>query len=279
MKRMINKTTIEGLLIEKDLRTGLTKAQIPYVAGRLHIETAPGNVVTVEVFEQEKTAKGSDNLKYPTLKGILENGQATHDGVSSPTKLRVVSSFEINDWTDKEGMLRSTLVNSGGYINIIPTMSPRAEFEVDIVISKVSQELLRGAPTDRAVIDGYIFNYRNVALPVKFIVENQKGIKFFTDLPPNTFTKIWGVQVNNTIVNEKIEESAFGDSKVVKSSYTRKEFVITGAQTIPYDEESLTNEELQAAIKARSVLVAEKRVPESKSAAAATKPKVGSFNF
>jgi hypothetical protein len=283
MKKMINKTAIEGVLIEKDLRTGVTKAKVPYIAGRLHVETAPGNVITVEVFEQEKTSKGNDNQKYPTLKGILENGQAKHDGSASPTKLRIASALEINDWVDREGTLRSTLVNNGGYVNVVSSVNPKAEFEVDVVISKVSQEVLSGNPTDRAIIDGYIFNYRNVALPVKFVIENKKGIDFFTKLDPNTFTKVWGVQVNNTVVNEKTEESAFGDSKVVKSSYTRKEFVVTGAQTLSYDEDQLSSDELQAAIQARNVAVAEKKTADPKPVTSqpqsAAKPKVATFNF
>jgi hypothetical protein len=284
MKKMINKSMIEGTLIEKDLRSGTTKANVPYIAGRLHIETAPGNVVTVEVFEQQKTSKGAENQKFPTLKGLWEKGQATHDGSETPTKLRIASSLEINDWVDRDGVLRSNLVNDGGYVNVVSTLNPKAEFEVDVVISKVSPEVIQGNTTDRAVIDGYVFNYRGVALPVKFIVENQKGVKFFSSLQPNTFTRVWGVQVNNTIVNEKTEESAFGDSKVVKSSYTRKEFVVTGAQTIPYDEDQLTDEELKAAIQARNVAVAEKKTAKAPAStptpqSTTTKPKIGSFNF
>jgi hypothetical protein len=99
MKKMINKTTIEGILVEKDLRAGVAeKTGVAYVSGRLHIETEPGNVVAVDVYESEKTVKGAVNQKYATLKGVYDNGQARHDGADRPTTLRVSSALGTNDW-------------------------------------------------------------------------------------------------------------------------------------------------------------------------------------
>jgi len=282
MKKMINKSVIEGVLVEKELRSGVTKAGIPYVSGRLHIETDPGNVITVDVFEQQKTSKGLDNAKYSILSGVYTNGVAKHDGGNNPTRLRVSSALDLNDWTDKDGQPRTALINAGGYINVVSTVNPKAEFEVDIVIKSVQPEIRNEVDTGRAVVNGLIFNYRNNALPIRLIVENKKGVDFFSNLDPNTFTRVWGNQVNNTVTNEKSEESAFGDSKVVKSSYTRKELVITGAQTLPYEDDQLTPAELAAAVQARNILVAEKTQgakPAATQTNTTTKAPTNVFNF
>lgn len=282
MKKMINKTVIEGTLLEKELRSGVTKAGVPYVSGKLHIETEPGNVITVDVFEQQKTSKGLDNQKFGILNGVYTNGATKHDGATNPTKLRISSALDLNDWSDKDGQARSALINAGGYINIVSSVNPKAEFEVDIVIKSVQPEIRNEIETGRAVVNGLIFNYRNNALPLRFIVENKKGVDFFSNLNPNTFTRVWGVQVNNTVTNEKSEESAFGDSKVVKSSYTRKELVITGAQTIPYEDDQLTAAELAAAVQARNVVVAEKTQASVKTTVnknTTSKPVTSTFNF
>lgn len=282
MKKMINKTVIEGTLLEKELRSGVTKAGVPYVSGKLHIETEPGNVITVDVFEQQKTSKGLDNQKFGILNGVYTNGATKHDGATNPTKLRISSALDLNDWSDKDGQARSALINAGGYINIVSSVNPKAEFEVDIVIKSVQPEIRNEIETGRAVVNGLIFNYRNNALPLRFIVENKKGVDFFSNLDPNTFTRVWGVQVNNTVTNEKSEESAFGDSKVVKSSYTRKELVITGAQTIPYEDDQLTAAELAAAVQARNVVVAEKTQATVKTTVnknTTSKPVTSTFNF
>jgi hypothetical protein len=281
MKKMINRSVIEGFLVEKNLRTGVTKAKVPYIAGKLHLDTGNDNVIVVDIFEQQKTSKGLANVKYDTLLGIFNNGQALHDGAQNPTALRITSALELNDWMD-DGEQRSSLVNSGGYINVISNPAKRAEFEVDIVIKSVQPEIRNDEETGRAYVNGLIFNYRNHALPVRFVVENKQGIEFFQNLDPNTFTKVWGVQVVNTVGGQRTEQSAFGEAKVVRSAYTRKELVITGAQTFAYEDEDLTADELRTAIQARNVSLAERfSVTETKPepAPATSKPKVGSFNF
>ena len=258
MKKMVNKTVIEGFLVEKDLKAGTAeKTGIDYVSGKLHIETSPGNVVAVEVFESEKTKAGSLNQKYATLKGIYDNAKARHDGADQPTTLRVVSALGTNDWFNKEGELVSSLINRGGFVSVTSQIAPKAEFETDVVIRSVVPELRNEQETGRAIVNAIVFDYANKALPAKFVVDNPKGVEFFQNLDPNTFTRVWGTQVNSTIVNERTEESAFGDAKVVKSSYSRKEFVITGAQTEAYDEEQLTSDELNQSIQARNVAIAE----------------------
>jgi hypothetical protein len=258
MKKVINKTTVEGILVEKDLRAGVAQnSGTAYVAGKLQVETTEGNVITVEVYESEKTSKGLANQKYPVLKGIFDNGQAKHDGAANPTKLRIASALGTNDWFNKEGELVSSLINRGGFVNVSSSINPKADFEVDAVIKSVQPELRNGEETGRVYVNAIIFNYANQALPAKFVVENKAGVKYFTGIEPMTFIKIWGDQVNSTITNEKTEESAFGDAKVVKSSFTRKEFVITGANTEAYDESQLTANELQAALQARNLYIAE----------------------
>jgi hypothetical protein len=291
MKKMINKTTIEGILVEKDLRAGVAeKTGVAYVSGRLHIETEPGNVVAVDVYESEKTVKGAVNQKYATLKGVYDNGQARHDGAYRPTTLRVSSALGTNDWYNKEGELVSSLINRGGFINITTQVQPKADFETDVVIKSVQPEIRQEQETGRVIVNGIIFNYANQALPARFIVDNAKGVEFFQNLDANTFTRVWGSQVNSTVTNERIEESAFGDAKVVKSSYSRKEFVITGAQTEAYDDTQMTTDELNQAIQARNVAIAQLKAKTEEyqaskgnaskpASAGTTKVAVGDFSF
>jgi len=284
MKKMINRTLIEGFLVEKNMRGGVTKAGVPYIGGKLHIDTGNNNVIVVDVFEQQKTSKGLANQKYDVLSGIFTNGKTIHDGSEDPTALRVNSAFELNDWMS-DGEQRTSLINSGGYITVVNNPNKRAEFEVDVVVKSVQPEIRNEQETGRAIVNGLIFNYRNHALPIRFVVENKQGIEFFSNMNPNTFTKIWGVQVINTVGSQKTEESAFGNAKVVQSAYTRKENVITGAQTMPYEDEELTPEELNAAVQARNIAVAERfKAPGPVTggitpAQTPSKPKIGAFNF
>jgi len=278
MKKMINKTVVEGVLLEKELRSGVAeKSGVKYIAGKLHLETEDGNTISVELYEGEKTSKGLENPKFATLKSIYDNAKTKHSGAEKPTLLKINSAFGTNDWYNKEGELVCSLVNKGGYINVVSATSPKSEFEVDVVIQSVVPEIRNEVETGRAYVNGLIFNYANQALPAKFVVDNPKGVAFFAALPKNTFTRVWGKQVNSSVTSERMEESAFGDAKVAKTSYTRKEFVITGAQVEPYDDMQLTADELNTAIQNRNLAMAElKNRTVSKET---SKPAFGGFSF
>ena len=111
--------------------------------------------------------------------------------------------------------------------------------------------------TGRLNVHGYIFDFMGSILPVRYVVENPNGITFFEAMEPNTFTKVWGNQVSSVFKSTKVEESAFGDSKVFESEFTRKEWIITGTTKEPYtDETMLTPQELQDAMANRNIKLA-----------------------
>ena len=151
---------------------------------------------------------------------------------------------------------------------------------------------------DKLLVKGCIFNFANRLMPVEFSVLNPNGIKYFENLDatPNTpvFTKVWGRQVNETIITKVVEESAFGDSQVRETKRERKDWVITGTSTVQYEfdtEGVLTAQELKEAMSAREIHLAEmlqktkeyKAMKDNKSnaftAGATQAPAAGGFNF
>ena len=73
MKKMINKSHIEGILYESTLeeRESKTTPGAKYISGKLSIEVAEDNVVTVEIFENETTKAGKRNQKYDKLLSLI----------------------------------------------------------------------------------------------------------------------------------------------------------------------------------------------------------------
>ena len=74
------------------------------------------------------------------------------------------------------------------------------------------------------------------------------------------YTKIWGRINCGTIINEKKEESAFGESSVRTYERKVKEWIITGTAKVPYefgDEKILTADEVTKAIQNREIMLAE----------------------
>ena len=76
MKKMINKSYIEGLLYESTLeeRVSGANAATPgakYISGKLAIEVSEDNIVVVEIFENEITRAGAKNQKYDKLASLI----------------------------------------------------------------------------------------------------------------------------------------------------------------------------------------------------------------
>ena len=73
MKKMINKSHVEGVLYESTLEEKDSKSTpgSKYVSGKLSIKIAEDNIITVEIFENEITKAGKRNQKYDKLLSLI----------------------------------------------------------------------------------------------------------------------------------------------------------------------------------------------------------------
>lgn len=281
MKKMINKSHIEGLLYESTLeeKEAGAAAQKPgskFVAGKLSIEVEEDNVVIVEIFENEITKAGSKNQKYDKLLSLIKGNSIVSAGRDNAVCLKVDSALSLNDWYRPDGELVSTLRNFNGFINFVSIgeLKPSATFEVDMLITSVTDDMTKDAdgtyePNGALKVKGLIFDFASRVLPVELIVENEAGVKYFRDIEPNTLTKVWGKQETQSNTVTKIEPSAFGDDKVVEYTNNRKKFIITGTNKEPYmfgEQEILTVDEVQEGIASRNVYLASKKADSEKAA-------------
>jgi hypothetical protein len=108
------------------------------------------------------------------------------------------------------------------------------------------------------------------------------------------YTKVWGKIVNVFTTVEKTIESAFGEAAVETVTHRNREYVVTGANPVPYEfdsAETITADELKKALQDREVYLAseKKRVEEyrasqnsgnaSPAAQAANTVSKGDFNW
>lgn len=285
MKKMINKSHIEGILYESTLEERDSKSTpgTKYISGKLSIEVAEDNVITVEIFENEITKAGKRNQKYDKLQSLIGANSIVTTGRDTAVCLKIDSALSLNDWYP-QGELVSTLRNFNGFINFISVgeMKPQATFQADMLITSTMDDMDRDEngdfiPNGALKVKGYIFDFANRIMPVEFLVENEAGVNYFRDLEPNTFTKVWGKQVTQSETIRKVEESAFGDDKVVEFTNTRRKFIITGTNKEPYmfgEEGILTVQEVQDAIANRNVYLADKKAQSENKASASTEPVV-----
>ena len=316
--KMFNATHIEGVLYQHSLERkesgpNSAKPGTVYISGNIEITTdnALVNIVPVHfTYVTETTAKGTANPTFATLMNIVNGtyGSVMKDGADKAIKLRIDSAIGLNEfYTDREG--KETLVsakrNEGGFVHVVNALdeseSNRNTFDVDMIITGVTVK--EGDPdagtVDKAIVKGAIFDFRKSLLPIELSATDSRAIAYFEGLeasPKNpVFTRVKGNQISETIVKTITEESAFGAPSVREVKNTRKDFVITWAQTTPYewdDEGSITAAELKDAMTARETYLAtvKQRNDEYKAskgnAIAAAKPAAttttvasGGFNF
>lgn len=308
MKKVINNTHIEGLLYQHSLEEKVTgpQSQNPgtkYIAGNVEIATNDEltNIVTVHFsFVTPTTKKGTANATHAILADIISgrHGSIMGNGADKAAKLRIDSAIDLNEfYSDRNGQeeLVSVKRNEGGFVHVVSVLNAdekaRSTFEADIVITGVKHldaDAEKNLP-EKAVVSGAIFNFSGALLPVDFSVLNPNAIKYFEDLNASKqnpiFTKVKGRQESTTITRTITEESAFGEPSVREVTSTRKDFVITWAQQIPYDfdsEETILASELSTKITERETALAtmKKRQDDYKaSKAQPATPAPGGFNF
>ena len=313
--KMINATHIEGLLYQHTLEkkvSGPNSANpgTEFISGNIEIATdgAITNIVPVHfTYVTATTSKGNTNATYATLMNIINgtSGSVMKDGADKAVKLRVDSAIGLNEfYSDRNGKeeLVSVKRNEGGFVHVVNALDDneanRNTFDVDIIITGVSHveaDEDRQTP-EKAIIKGAIFDFRKALLPIELSATDPRAIGYFEDLeasPKNPiFTRVKGSQVSETITRTIEEESAFGAPSVREVKSTRKDFVITWAQTNLYEwdsEGSITANELRDAMAARETYLAtvKQRNDEYKAskgnAIAAAKPATtvapGGFNF
>lgn len=308
MRKMINKTYIEGLLYENklELKVSGEHSKNPgtkFISGTIDIATDDAGINIVPVhftYVTEKTAKGSTNATFTTLMNIIDKkfGTVMENGKDAAVKLRIDSALGLNEfYSDRNGKeeLVSAKRNEGGFVHVADSLTDdenaRNTFTCDMLITNVSikeADEEKNLP-EKAIVKGAIFDFRGSLLPVEFSAVNPKAIDYFMSLEASntnpTLTKVWGRQVSETIVRTITEESAFGEDSVREVKSSRKDFVITGASREPYEwdsEETITANELGEAIANRETYLAtmKQRQDEYKaSQGAAAAPANSGFNF
>lgn len=260
---IINNSKIEGKFYEKAFRTGVTKKGVNYISGKITVDTGDNNTVVVDVFEQAITSKGAVNNKYAILEQ-LSNMATVMDGNPNAPTLKINSTLASNDFFGRDGSLVVTTKNNGGFITLTSSIKPQATFECDVLIKNVTREIKGEEESGRGIVNGFVFDFRGTAHPVKFVIENPKGVEFFEDLG-RAFIKVWGNQVSSSITTKRTEHSAFGDDREIESTKVRKELVITGCAESAYPESALTQEDINKAMAARETNLADlKAMQDSK---------------
>lgn len=281
-KSFINKTHIEGFLYQHSLESKVTGANsknpgTTYITGTIEIATDDNltNIVPVHFsYVTATTAQGKANATYSTLLNIIEEKYKSimADGKDNATILRIDSAIGLNEfYSDRNGEeeLISVKRNEGGFVHIDSNLTTaekdRNTFDVDMIITSCIRREANEEKKipEKVIVRGAIFDFRKSLLPVEFSATNPGAMAYFEGLGASNkepvFTRVWGKQISESIVNTVVQESAFGEPEVKEYTSTRKDFVITGAAKETYEwdsEETITAKELGEAMTERETYLA-----------------------
>lgn len=283
MRKNVNAENIEGKVYQFKLEKKITgeNSKAPgteFISGTLDVATsaAQDNIIQVHYTYVAPTYNsGKANTSFTALKQIMENGKTVlNDGWDAATVVKLNPSYSLNDFyrDQGEGELVSSPRNEGGFVVITNenAIHPegdigRNKFEVDIVINNVT-EVVPDEGDAYVVVKGITFDFRNTALPITLTARNKAAGQYFLNLGASNsnpiYTKVWGKIVNIFTKTEKVTESAFGEAAVEEVTKRTREYVITGANPVPYEfdtEETMTAAELTKALQDREVALAENK--------------------
>ena len=277
-KKFINECHIEGFVYDHNLESKVSgpnsaNPNTEYITGTLNVATdnAVTNIVPVHFTYVTATTKaGGQNATYKVLKGIIDGTYPTYlQKGAEAAKVRIDTALNLNEFYDKEDKLVSAKRNEGGFVHLCDALNEKEDmrntFKCDILIYQVlhiDADEEKNTP-EKAIVKGYTFDFRNSLLPMEFTALSSGAIAYFESLEASqknpTVTQIWGNQVSTTVVTKKTEENAFGNPYVTETKSNRKDFVITGANKVPYewdDESVLTAAELNELLANRETTLA-----------------------
>lgn len=251
LRQAENTVVLEGILLEKrlEVKTMKTKdGEKKAITGELDVEVKDNEVHTVRVFSYEKKADGSDNGIFKGLKTVDDEylSVATH-GREGADKVRITQGqVGLNEYYGQDGQLKSFPQLSTNFINRLGAgeeFNPRAEFDVEIMVKAVSEEIKNDEETGRVKITGILPLYGGKVVPFEFVVDSGEGANYIRDnYEAGQTVKIYGDIVNFKEKKVVTEKAAFGKDKEKVTYKTVREYLVTGGSE-PYemdDENSKT---------------------------------------
>ena len=259
-QNLVNEVHGEGYLYEYDLKIRHSdKNNTDFISGKISLATDEDcqNIVEYHfVYVTPVYSKsGKQNPNFVLLKNIIVDG-----------------TVGLNDfWSARDEQIVSIIRNEASFINQATNLNQdlrkRNTFKTDFVITgtfRKEADEEKSIP-EHLVVKGATFNsFSKALLPVSYVVYNPSAIDYFESLEIDAshpaFTKVWGSICSQEFVTKIETKSAFGEDLVEERTTTRKEYVITGAQSDCYEwdsEDTLLASELKQAMSNRELHLAE----------------------
>lgn len=258
MTKFKNKITIIGQIAGIALKEGQTKTGVPSIFGTISINTANDgevdNILPLHVYqvaygkkakeEADKLGKEPEPLiTYTVLKDLMENPE---NNIGRLVNINTKMGANVFQGQDGNLVENADVSSSLFFNNIRPNQQNQAIFTGDARISKQPVELVdkddnpvldeNGKPKFAMTIELFD-DYNKLLFPVKVVI-GEAGAKWAESVAEDKM--VFNIRldlINHTFEEEKEVESAFGEPLLVKRTSTKKEKVLSWANSEPLDVE------------------------------------------
>lgn len=281
MKQTKNAVKIVGKVDSYDLRTGVTKAGVPYISGRANIDCGNGDKVPVEFFSTEQKKDGTPNTICAGLKSFLEQAKTIADHGEDIATIVDINRAELSEnyWSPDGATLIDGFRISTSFLNRAKTeVKPEnfgAKFQIEAYFLDITDEIKNDIPTGNALINVCTVGYNGSIDKIVITADNPAAVAFAKgNLNKGDLVEFAGdvVYVQKTEIVPK--ETSFGEPIEEAKSITKKELILKSIGQITPD--ALDAEAFAEAKKARDAARAEALARAKQKATAATAPKAGS---
>lgn len=270
MKELRNLVTITGELVKNGIEEFQTKKGEDAIGGSLVLRTADKSEHEVRLFaykykkDENKNFTSEESYFYKQYMDAKDNLKDI-EHCSEGERLDIISitdgMFVDNDFKGNDGNVVSSNTISARFINKVEAKDYdstvlEAKFEVEGVIDKIEDEMVKNEPTGNLVIrlnaigqtaDGFGKDANYTAdkiIPIKMIVDKSMAGAFRSaGYYEGGFVKFVGTLVNSVEITKVVEQAAFGSNieKEVRN-YVRKNEIKSGTATTTLYEHELSDD-------------------------------------
>lgn len=229
---------VTGLVAENKLEQKKDKEGKDIITGQLSIKVDDVTTIPIRAYAKAKTKDGNDNSVYKGLKTVIDTYKSIADvGEEEATKVRVSKGqLGHNMFVTKTGQVVEDYQLSSNFFTSDPkNYEPKKEFEVELFVKNVRDEVVKGEPTGRAIIDGVLVMYQGEVAPITLVANEDLAEDVKSEVSSGETRRFYGEIVNTAKEIKKEVHVAIGKPRTETTYEYKKELVITNV-TEAYDD-------------------------------------------
>lgn len=288
-RQVINKIDLVGEVAEQKLNKDKNKNG-SYINGSLVIKTGEFSEIEIKVFAGEKNKDGKPKKAFETLKKFIDGEHLTLASCKTDEERESVAKVRIyttnKDFTPqfKEDIfkpkgteeVKTKLTVDLGFGNVsvdnsIKAENYKAEFEVELFVTSVKEEMKQDEATGRVIVNGWTPLYGGKVMPMEVIAgtiiddegeEYDFGDDILSQVEEGMTINVWGEINYKTIITKTTKGGGLGKAKVEEHRDYVNDLIMVGATIQEDEEQELDMELIKKAIIERDIEIENVRKEE-----------------